>query len=234
VNGSSPLPPISEAVVIIEGSRILFANGAAAELVGADEHVELVGMTIESFICASGEPALAAVRSRLANDPQGPHELAMSLRRLSGETVDVDASFSMVEWNGRGVGRVAVREIRPTTRTARRAIGASEVLSFGPLRLDLRARLVTRAGRPIDLTMMEFDLLAFLAARPGQTFSRAELLDLVWHSAAEWQDSSTVTEHVHRIRSKIETGSTSHRMLNTVRGVGYRFDGPAPTILRAS
>ena len=74
------------------------------------------------------------------------------------------------------------------------------------------------------LTAKEFDLLAFLAASPRQVFDREQLLSQVWSSSTEWQDPATVTEHVRRIRRKIEADPDNPRWVCTVRGVGYRFE----------
>ena len=98
---------------------------------------------------------------------------------------------------------------------------AATVLTFGPLTIDGRSRTVTLGGTPIELTRREFDLLGFLANSPGQVFSRAQLLDHVWDSAPEWQDPSTVTVHVRRIRTKLGPQAPQ---IATVWGVGYRFE----------
>ena len=98
------------------------------------------------------------------------------------------------------------------------------VLQLGALAVDLAAREVSVAGVPVDLTAKEFDLLAFLAARPGEVFSRDALLRSVWQSAPDWQAGATVTEHVRRERRKIEADPDQPRWLVTVRGVGYRFE----------
>jgi two-component system phosphate regulon response regulator PhoB len=79
-------------------------------------------------------------------------------------------------------------------------------------------------GKPIDLTAKEFDLLAFLVRSPRQVFSRGQLLEHVWASRSEWQDEATVTEHVRRVRHKIEPDPANPRWITTVRGVGYRFE----------
>ena len=75
----------------------------------------------------------------------------------------------------------------------------------------------------VDLTRREFDLLAFLAGSPGQVFSRSQLLDHVWDSSPEWQDPSTVTVHVRRLRTKLGPTQRAPRIA-TVWGVGYRFE----------
>lgn len=90
--------------------------------------------------------------------------------------------------------------------------------------VDERTRDVTVDGRAVDLTAKEFDLLAFLARHPRQVFTRAQLLRHVWGSASHWQSEATVTEHVHRLRRKIETDPTRPARLCTVRGVGYRLE----------
>ncbi len=99
------------------------------------------------------------------------------------------------------------------------------VLEFGALTIDTTSREVTVNGVLATLTAREYDLLLFLASSPRQVFSRSQLLDHVWHSSAEWQDTSTVTVHVRRIRHKIEKDPERPERLITVRGVGYRFEG---------
>lgn len=74
------------------------------------------------------------------------------------------------------------------------------------------------------MTAKEFDLLAFMAGAPRQVFAREQLLRQVWDSSSEWQDSATVTEHVRRIRRKIEVDPDQPRWIRTVRGAGYRFE----------
>jgi DNA-binding response OmpR family regulator len=83
---------------------------------------------------------------------------------------------------------------------------------------------VTVDGRLVALTAREFDLLAFLAAAPRQVFSRAELLEQVWDSSADYQDPSTVTVHIRRLRQKIEIDPDQPHHLVNVWGIGYRFD----------
>jgi two-component system alkaline phosphatase synthesis response regulator PhoP len=100
-----------------------------------------------------------------------------------------------------------------------------EVLDFGGLRIDLRTREVVVDGTPVDLTALEFDLLVFLASAPRQVFSRETLLDRVWGSSAEWQTTATVSEHIHRLRRKVEADPARPKRIETLRGAGYRFTG---------
>ena len=97
-------------------------------------------------------------------------------------------------------------------------------LEFGDLDIDVSMRVVSVAGVAAELTAREFDLLVFLARSPRQVFTRAQLLKRVWGSSTEWQDAATVTQHVHRLRQKLEQDPHDPRWLRTVRGVGYRFD----------
>jgi DNA-binding response OmpR family regulator len=119
----------------------------------------------------------------------------------------------------------AADPVVPTSpeRDERDGAGASRIRRFGDLTVDEGRRLASRDGRPLDLTRKEFDLLAFLSARPGQTLTRAQLLDEVWDFA--WHgDGATVTVHVRRLREKIEVDPSAPRHVLTVWGVGYRFE----------
>jgi DNA-binding response OmpR family regulator len=97
-------------------------------------------------------------------------------------------------------------------------------LTFGALRIDPRTREVSLNGRPVEMTTKEFDLLYFLASSPRQVFSREQLLDHVWSSSSEWQTDATVTEHIRRLRRKIEADPDRPMWITTVRGAGYRFE----------
>jgi DNA-binding response OmpR family regulator len=99
-----------------------------------------------------------------------------------------------------------------------------EILEFDGLVIDEQAREVVVAGSPVEMTPKEFDLVAFLAHSPRQVFSRGQLLEQVWDSSADWQDPSTVTVHVRRLRRKIEQDPENPRWITTVWGVGYRFE----------
>lgn len=80
-------------------------------------------------------------------------------------------------------------------------------------------------GEPVELAAKEFDLLAWFLAHPRRACTREELLDAVWGSQAGWQTPATVTEHVYRLRHKIEDEPRRPRRICTVRGVGYRWEG---------
>ena len=100
-------------------------------------------------------------------------------------------------------------------------------LKFGELQINESTHEVRLSGELLDLTSKEFSLLAFLASSPRQVFSREQLLEHVWSSSSEWQNDATVTEHIRRLRSKIESDPDHPRWITTVRGFGYRFEPDA-------
>ncbi|MFL7811123.1 MAG: response regulator [Anaerolineae bacterium] len=110
----------------------------------------------------------------------------------------------------------------------RRTMGAAKeaeerALTFDDVRIDPGARLVEVRGKERPLTAKEFDLLWVLAQHPRQVFNRDQLLDLVW-GLTEYIDPSTVTVHVHRLREKIERDPANPSHIQTVWGVGYKFE----------
>ncbi len=96
-------------------------------------------------------------------------------------------------------------------------------LEFDGLVIDPDQREVVIAGRLVETTRREFDLLFTLASAPRRVFTREQLLRSAWGSSAEWQDPATVTEHVRRLRLKVESDPANPRWIETARGVGYRF-----------
>ena len=100
---------------------------------------------------------------------------------------------------------------------------AGPVLAAGDLEVDLIAHEARRAGAPVSLTVKEFDLLAHLMAHPGVAFSREQLFESVWGYTIG--DTATVTVHVRRLREKIEGDPSDPKLLATVRGLGYRWEG---------
>lgn len=112
----------------------------------------------------------------------------------------------------------------------RSGIGASsseQPITFDRLHLDPRSRTVTVSGEMVSLTAKEFDLLWFLARHPRQVFSRSQLLDNVW-GYEFYGDESTVTVHVRRLREKIEPDASKPTYIQTVWGIGYKFEYPEP------
>ncbi len=108
-------------------------------------------------------------------------------------------------------------------RTGRSVQVDGDTFRFDDLRINGRTRTVEDRRGPIKLTAREFDLLFHLARHPSQVFTRDQLMDAVWDYEFAG-DSSTVTVHMRRLRSKVEADPSRPRHLKTVWGVGYKFE----------
>ncbi|MEC9051385.1 MAG: MtrAB system response regulator MtrA [Actinomycetota bacterium] len=140
-----------------------------------------------------------------------------------GETVDVVVGLES------GADDYVVKPFKPKELVARirarvrrfDATAQAETLTIGDVHIDVAGHQVTRGGRPVSLTPLEFDLLVCLARKPWQVFSREVLLEQVWgyrHAA----DTRLVNVHVQRLRSKVEHDPENPEIVVTVRGVGYK------------
>lgn len=210
----------------LDGHRVHQAgDGAAARELLAEHQVDLVVLDI-MLPHVDGLTLLKQLRSR--------GDVPVLLLTAKGEEADrllglelgaddyVVKPFSPREVVARV--RTILRRATPSTAVGEPDAQGSPELVAGDLRIDTAARVVTVAGVEKALTVKEFDLLAFLASAPRQVFTRAQLLERVWDSSAEFQDPATVTVHLGRLRQKIEPDPEHPRWLTTVWGVGYRFD----------
>ncbi|WP_438290720.1 response regulator transcription factor [Streptomyces sp. HUAS TT7] len=119
--------------------------------------------------------------------------------------------------------RELVLRVESVLRRARTATARpGPRMSRSGIALDPAARTASKDGNELALTLREFDLLAYLLARPGEAISRERLMHEVW--GWEFGDLSTVTVHVRRLRGKIETDPAKPVLIRTVWGVGYRFE----------
>ena len=123
----------------------------------------------------------------------------------------------------------SMREFRSRVRAAlRRADMGTQVeageepLERGDLLIDFSKRTVLLRGEPVQLTYVEFEILAVLASSPGRVYTRDMLLDRIWGDS-EFRDQRTIDVHIRHLREKIETDPRKPEYLLTVRGVGYRF-----------
>ena len=127
----------------------------------------------------------------------------------------------------------SVRELQARVRSQLRRVhllsemkqqaAPAKNLCVGRLQIDNVSHRTTLSGKVLDLTSTEFDLLLYLASHPDQVFSRAQLLSSVWgyhHSGYE----HTVNSHINRLRSKLELDATRPEIVQTVWGVGYKFN----------
>ena len=139
-----------------------------------------------------------------------------------GDTVDVVVGLES------GADDYIVKPFKPKelvarirARVRRNDVSPDEGLVIGDINIDVAGHSVARAGEPINLTPLEFDLLVCLARKPWQVFTREVLLEQVWgyrHSA----DTRLVNVHVQRLRSKVEHDPENPEVVVTVRGVGYK------------
>ncbi len=104
----------------------------------------------------------------------------------------------------------------------RRAAGrATAVVDFGEIRIDFSARRVLRAGEPLELTSFEYNTLEYLASRPGEVVSKAELTEHLYAEDHD-RDSNVIEVFIGRLRRKLDPDQTL-RPIETARGAGYRF-----------
>ncbi|MEM6425540.1 MAG: response regulator transcription factor [Cyanobacteria bacterium P01_H01_bin.119] len=125
--------------------------------------------------------------------------------------------FSLGELEVR-VGAILKRQ-RPVTAAEQ------QCLTFSKLSIDPVRREVTLNSEMVPLTALEFDLLHFLASHPGRVWRRAELIQKVWDYEYVG-DQRVVDVHIGQIRKKIEIDTTQPALIQTVRGVGYKFEPP--------
>jgi two-component system response regulator MtrA len=198
----------------------------------------------EPRVCATGDHALADFRDfrpdvvllDLMLPGRDGIDVCKAIRAESGvpivmltaksDTVDVVVGLES------GADDYVVKPFKPKELVARIRARvrrfdepAPESITVGDLAIDVAGHRVTRAGRPISLTPLEFDLLVCLARKPWQVFTREVLLEQVWgyrHAA----DTRLVNVHVQRLRSKIEHDPENPEIVLTVRGVGYKAGQP--------
>jgi len=223
------------------GRRILVVDDDAALRELVHRALEPEGFRVEE--AENGAGGLAAVRARppeavildLGLPGMSGLEVLVEIRRasvvpvlvLSGRADESDRVSALeVGADDYVVKPFYARELAARVRALLRRAGTDsshERLAFPDLTIDPATREVTVRGEAVELTAKEFDLLAHLATPPHRVFTREELLRAVWNSSAEWQDPDTVTEHIRRVRQKVEPDPAAPTWIRTVRGVGYRF-----------
>jgi DNA-binding response OmpR family regulator len=140
---------------------------------------------------------------------------------------DLDAGAAVHEGHELIVLPLRAAELRARIARARRRVNGvadDDVVRVGTLEVNLATYQVAIAGRPIDFTYMEYELLKFLVTHPGRVFGREALLSRVW-GFDYYGGARTVDVHVRRVRAKL--GAEHAGRIKTVRSVGYRFEGEA-------
>ena len=98
------------------------------------------------------------------------------------------------------------------------------VITIGPIRIDIERHIMTLNNMPISLPLKEFELLEFLMRNSGRVLTRSQLIDRVWGSDY-FGDTKTLDVHIKRLRAKIEKDPANPTYIQTVRGLGYKFEG---------
>lgn len=200
-------------------TRVASDGPRALELTGA-ERPDLVVLDL----MLPGMDGLEVMR-RLRQPGTGGGRLSVILLTAKGEPIDRVIGLRL------GADDYVVKPFSPAELVARvdavlRRVEHSpeltEPLAFEGLELDPIARRVSVRGQEVQLTVREYELLLYFARHPRQVFSRDQLMDAVWHYSF-YTDTSTVTVHIRRLRAKIEDDPSKPQRLQTVWGVGYRF-----------
>ena len=129
----------------------------------------------------------------------------------------VTKPFSVRELLGRVRAQLRRRELDRSSAT-----GETATIEAGAVRIDLARHLVTVRGEPVNLTRSEFQVLRLLAGRPGQVFSRQEIMEELWQSEFRG-DVRACDVHISNLRQKIERDPQEPELVLTVRGVGYKL-----------
>ena len=199
------LPPPSTLGHDLKTERLDEANGS--HLRGLAPAVVLVDAVVD--------PERGLVAARAVRGHGVPAPVAVIVREADLERLPwIDAADDLV------VAGAAPAEIRVRLDLlARRGAGSPEgTLRLGELSIDTESYRVMAAGRQLDLTFKEFELLRFLVQRPGRVFTRSSLLREVW-GYDYYGGTRTVDVHVRRLRAKL--GPEHETLIQTVRGVGY-------------
>jgi two-component system, OmpR family, response regulator ResD len=200
-------------------TRVAGDGPSALELAGS-ERPDLVVLDL----MLPGMDGLEVMR-RLRSSLGGDRNLSVILLTAKGEATDRVIGLRL------GADDYVVKPFSPAELVARvdavlRRVDNSpeleEPICFDDLEVDPVARQVRVRGEEVQLTVREYELLLHFVRHPGQVFSRDQLMDAVWQYSF-YSDTSTVTVHIRRLRAKIEEDPSSPRWLQTVWGVGYRF-----------
>jgi DNA-binding response OmpR family regulator len=217
-------------IVIVEDDKAI-ATGLAMNL-RYEGHEVRVAHDGASGLAAALEPGMALVVLDVMLPGLNGHEILRELRARNPRVAVLMLSARGAEQDKvRGLDLGAddyvakpfgLAELLARVKALLRRSTAPRGVSFGDVRIDLDARHVRKAGRPVELTAQEFRLLVALVESEGRALSREQLLDLAWGLSYEGTER-TVDTFVRQLRVKLEDDPEAPRHLLTVRGVGYRF-----------
>ncbi len=212
-----PDPPSADLVAALDDS------GHPYKAV-ADERAAVAGEPEDGWagaiVCADRDHESAFALCRALRKRDAPLE-PLLLVLAPSQTTDLDLrddlfdDFCVAPWR---TGELEARLKHLFWRTGRGT--RPELVEYGVLVLNLETYQAAIAGKPLDLTYMEYELLKFLASHPGKVFTRETLLSRVW-GYEYYGGARTVDVHIRRLRAKL--GEEHANLIQTVRSVGYRF-----------
>lgn len=231
----------------VDAADILIVDDEASVVEVVSLYLQREGFRVRS--ARNGTDALVAMHAArpalVILDVMLPQIDGITLIRRMRETPALDVPVIMLTARGRESDRITglelgaddyvtkpfspaelVARVKAVLRRATGGVsgdGYDSPIDFGTLSINPVTREVVVRGAPVELTATEFNLLWFMAARPRQVFPRSELLKHVW-GFSDYLDPSTVTVHIRRLREKIERDPANPSWLQTVWGVGYKFE----------
>jgi DNA-binding response OmpR family regulator len=222
-------------VLIVEDDPYV-RSAMAAELTRRAHAVRTAGTALDGIREVSHHPPEVVVLDLGLPDLDGGQALKM-MRAITTTPVIVatarDEESEIIRLLNDGADDYVVKpfsgehlaaRIGALLRRAGQETAPSPVIAVASLRIDPARREALLDGRRLELSRREFDLLAYLAARPGTVVTRGELLTEVWHQA--YGDDQTIDVHVSWLRRKLGETAARPRYLHTVRGVGVMLDAP--------
>ncbi|MDQ6749197.1 MAG: response regulator transcription factor [Actinomycetota bacterium] len=213
-----------------EGHRVLAVADATAALDrAATEDFDIVLLDVALGGGADGNEVCRELRARRNVVP---------VIMLTARDSEADAVLGLEAGADDYVTKpFGLAELRSRIRAVLRRGGArgfeGEVLTLDSVKLDRASREVTVNGEPVQLTFSEFELLNRLISDPGRLFNRQELLRAIWGDSA-YRDPRAIDVHVRHLREKLEEHPDQPRLILTVRGAGYRLQGPEHGVRRPS
>ena len=118
-----------------------------------------------------------------------------------------------------------LRELISRIRSVLRRYGGAGVTTFGNVQINMAQGRVTRDGKDVFLTALEYRLLMALVQNEGNILSRNQLLESIWDVSGDFVNDNTLTVYIKRLREKIEDDPQNPKIIHTVRGLGYRIGG---------
>ncbi len=217
VDDTSSLRKMVQSYLSQEGFRVLTAaDGQEALILARQEKPDLIILDLMmpemggfDFLRAYSKDGSAAIIVLTAKLEEHDKVLGLEL----GADDYMTKPFSPRELAAR---------VRAVLRRSSKNLAEPDLLRAHDVVLDRNGRIVTVAGKRIELTPSEFDLLATFMLAPGHVFSRLDLLDRLQGHAYEGYER-TIDVHIRNLRSKIESDTRNPRYIETVFGVGYRF-----------